>query len=337
MCAINRERIILLDVKMDNDGHRIAYVNFLSRLFDLERTGSCRRAIFSRLPVLVPMVEQSFGAYVLVALVRFFLGRRTVGFLFRPRPVIDGRALRLHFKYMALRLLKLLPKVQTLTILPFSVEPRLSEISDGWIFDPQLWDLEERQILSAVKIQGELGEQVVSAASGRIVCVALGRQDEAKGFDWFTSLYVDNRVLRGLMLFAFGGKVSDDLTASLSSFSAFGGFVCNRLISDEELLQLYACADLVWCAYSKNYDQASGILGRAVQLGIPVVVRRGSLIHKMCELEGIIHIPIGGEADRLDSLSELPGRESPAISFARTLRMRMASLDRLNMALGFRL
>src|ERR1700685_4165033 len=37
-------------------------------------------------------------------------------------------------------------------------------------------------------------------------------------------------------------------------------------------------ADLVWSCYAPDYNQSSGIHGRAVQLGIPVVVRRGSYI-----------------------------------------------------------
>jgi hypothetical protein len=76
-----------------------------------------------------------------------------------------------------------------------------------------------------------------------------------------------------------------------------GGYACDRFISNEELFDLYACADLIWCCYAADYDQASGVFGRAIQLGIPVVVREGALIHKFCLAQGLPCVAIREAAD----------------------------------------
>ena len=134
------------------------------------------------------------------------------------------------------------------------------------------------------------------------------------------------------MVFAFGGKVSNDLQSELASFVEAGGFACNRFVTDSELLDLYASADLIWCAYGAGYDQASGILGRAAQLGIPVAVRRGSLSQRMCEQERIRHVAID-ESDDGSALASPPPRESSTTTAARTQRMRAESLRNLYAAL----
>lgn len=328
--------ITLLDIGMVEDGHRASYVSFLSSLFPLERMGFCRRAVFSRRPVLVPMVEESFLIYAATAVIRSLMGRSTAGLLFRPLPALYGNGVRLKAKYLVLALLRRFPRVTTLTILPFEVEPRFAEIADDWIHDPQLWDLEEQKRQSAPPSTPGLLNQLHASAGGRPVCMAIGRQDRSKGFDWFCRLFAENLRLRESMLFAFGGKVSQDLAGSLESFTRSGGFGCNRFVSDDELMQLYAGADLVWCAYDASYDQASGIFGRAVQLGIPVVVRKGALIHRQCLREGIPCVAIGTADHDWESLSHIPPREPRAVVLARTRRMRDESLQTLHKALDLR-
>lgn len=325
--------ITVLDINMADDGHRGPYIAMLSTLFDLERKRLSAASLFSRRPVLVPLVEDSLAVYAITCFLRSILGKRTVGFLFRPKPALDSSSLRLRTKYLVLRILRLLPRVQTLTIVPFSVESRLSEIADGWIHDPQLWDL-DAQAAPAHSAQSELAMEVGSVAGGRHVCMALGRQDKSKGYDWFTDLHRGCPGLRESVLFAFGGKVSSELCNQAKEFRDGGGFACDRFVTEEELSALYACSSLIWCAYSPEYDQASGIFGRAVQLGIPVVVRSGSLIERMCKVERISHISIKKE-DGCEVFATPPIREPRSVTFARTQRMRYESQRRLNSALGF--
>jgi hypothetical protein len=278
-------------------------------------------------------LEGSFGLYCLAASVRSFMARRTVGLLLRPGPAVTGKTLRLRLKRFLLKQLRRAPRVETLTILPFSVDLRFAEIADGWIHDPQLWDLSEEERRRTEEAQGTLSKQIRAVAGGRRVVLALGRQDESKGFDWFADLYAKSANLRRSMLFACGGQVHPKVAAHLSAFIAAGGFACNRFVTDDELLELYGAADLIWCAYAPSYDQASGILGRAAQLGIPAVVRRGSLIHRMCEIEEISYVAIDQTTD-WQQLISAPAHEDTAKTTARVRRMSVESLQRLREALG---
>jgi len=316
------------------DGHRGAYVDTLCAHFDCRVSGLDVSALLGRDPVLVPMIEESFGRYAGVCLVRALLARRTVGLLFRPLPAIEGQTVRLRFKRAMLRVLRRLPGVHTLTILPFAVDPRFAEIASGWIHDLQLWDL-QREEAGGIRIEtGELAAAIRRQAGGRLVCAAIGRQDKAKGFDLFVRAWLDDAATRKALLFAFGGKVDAACATDAEAFAAAHGFAANRIVSDAELLELYAAADLVWAAYDPDYDQASGIVGRALQLGIPVVVRSGSLIERMCRIERHPHISLAANAGTVKP-QDLPARLAPAEAANRAARHKAESIERLRSALGF--
>lgn len=313
------------------EGHRGSYLSLLCRLLNGARTQRLWEMLFTAKPLFLLSIEASaFPLYCFVAPLRALLGRRTVGLLMRPYPAITGTSIRLHLKRILLKQLRRLPRIQTLTILPFSVEPRFADIADSWIHDPQLWDLPPEERTQSV---GCLCTDIRTAAKGRPVCCAVGRQDRGKGFDWFANLYAEHSALRDAMLFAFAGKVATDSESCLPAFESSGGFACNRFITDAELIDLYAAADLIWCAYAPDYDQASGILGRAAQLGIPVVVRRDSLSHRICRSEKLAHIAIEPATD-WQALNDQPPREASQQVLARHQRMRDQSLQRLRDALG---
>ena len=324
--------ICVLDLSMSDDGHRGNYMAFLNRLYTAERVPFGWCAALTWHPVLVPMIEESFWKYVVICLLRGLLGRRTVGFLFRPRPALEGRDWRLRAKRWVLRALRRLPTTRTLTILPFSVEPGFATIADDWIYDFEMWDLigDERIVPGA---PGPLGTDLLEAAHGRLVCSTIGRQDPSKGFDRFAELYLSSPPLRAAMLFACGGKVDPAMADRAEAFAGTGGFIRARFITDAELLDFYACADLIWCVYAPDYDQASGILGRAMQLGLPVVVRRDSLIHRLCVIEGVAHVALDDATDPAEFIA-MAGHKDPTKGAARALSHRGESLRRLSDALG---
>ena len=231
-----------------------------------------------------------------------------------------------------MRALRRLSTTRTLTILPFSVEPGFATIADDWIHDFETWDLTGDDRLASRPL-GPLGAEIIEAAQGRKVCCTIGRQDASKGFDQFSHLYLSSPRLREAMLFASGGKVAPELAEDATAFGAAGGFARPRFITDDELLDLYACADLIWCVYAPNYDQASGILGRAMQLGIPVVVRKGSLIQRLCAIEGVAHIALDETTDPAEFML-IAGPRDSARAAERAHAHRQESLRRLSDAVG---
>lgn len=318
------------------NGHRRSVLSQFGQLFPCLRLSRPLALIRSEKPVLFLMIEEAFGLYVWVCLVRALIGRRTAGLLLRPLPALAAQTPRTFSKYLALRLLRRVKHVSTLAILPFAIEPGIAAIADDWIDDPQLWDLGEQEwnwFRSARSHEnGPIALAIRRLAAGRRALCAIGRQDKAKGFDQFADLYADEYRLRDVMLFASGGKIAPDMAGKAAAFTEAGGYALPAELSDHQLVQFYAASDLVWCAYAAEYDQASGILGRAVQFGIPVIVRDGSLIHRQCLVEGLAHSAVGPEnaAERLLANTPLP-RQSWAPD-AETRRQR--SLARLCNALG---
>lgn len=324
--------ILLVDFDGGSDGHRGQYNAMLALLFHARHAPFGWAMLRARQPVLVPQIEHAPGRFLLTCVVRGLTGRRTVGFLLRPLPALDGRTLRLQLKRWMLRLLRLVPQAHILTIVPFAAEPRFRTIATGWIHDLQNWDF---ALGSAVdhKETARTSDALRTAAKDRALCCALGGQSREKGFDRFAGLWCGSEALRTRYLFAFGGKCSPDVQDAAQRFAASGGHATDRFISDPELFGYYAAADLVWCAYDPSYDQASGVLGRAMQTGVPVVVRRGSMVERICQLAAHPHVTLDGSQDA-DMLENPPVRIDAAKAQARAREQGKESLATLAAALG---
>lgn len=296
-------------------GRRDACLRSVERLFGARPAG-VRDVLFSRAPVFFPVVEEAFLFYVLASLFRAATGRRTAGVLFHPLPVVTSRHPVEGMKRALLRLLAGVRGVRTLTVLPFSIAPGLAAIATGWIYDFRFWDLtdEEREEVETLRALRRL--------NGRLVLSALGAQCRRRGFDLFAATYARFAGLRDRFQFISCGRIAPALAGHAAAFSEAGGVAVNREISEAELLGSYAASDAVWCLYPSPCDQALDIVGRAAQLGIPVVVERDSVIHRLCVMELIPHVAATAEevADRL--AAALPPRDDAQ---GRTMAARFAA------------
>ena len=279
------------------DGHRAAYIDFSSKLLGGART-DVRRMMFSSEPVLFLMIEEFFSLYVFIAIWRAVFGWNTVGLLFRPKPALYGKTIRLKIKKSVLIFLKKIKFAKTLSIVPASLDENINKISSGWIYDFQLWDVADKNKLpSAVEASQNLSNSVdvvrdvLQRADGRKIIIAIGRQNFIKGFDLFAKICASGD-WGSKYFFVSGGRIDEECLDFKSQMERSGGYVIDRFISDEELNALYSVASLVWCVYSENYDQASGVLGRAVQFGVPVLVRSKSYSHRFCQEEGVAHLAL---------------------------------------------
>lgn len=265
-------------VSYSTAGHRQAYIDQFSGMVagwggEARVVDNWRAATSAPDPVLFLMIEESLLGYSLASLIRCIRGRRTVGLLFRGGEAARGGDFRLLAKRMVLSGLRRLPHVTTLSIIPFHAEPRLATLADNWIDDPQLWDLEDFATPAT-----SLSESIVALAAGRRIVVSLGAQNASKGLPFFAATWCEQPKLRERQLFVAAGKVSPDSVDAAAALSSAGGVVVNRFLTDVELASLYGVADVVWAVYRPEYDQASGIFGRAVQYGRPVILRRGSAV-----------------------------------------------------------
>jgi hypothetical protein len=288
------------------------------------------------------MIEDSFFLYVLVCLLRSMVGRRTVGLLFRLKPAVEGKGLRLLIKRNVLRCLVELHSVHTLSIVPTSLIPGSDAYVDSWVYDFQLWDVSREEMnlfncFASCQFEGEeearsLVKEIQSNAETRRIISAIGVQNEAKGFDLFSDIYENSLDIQREWCFVSGGKVHSNLKEKSELFDQAGGFLVDRFVSKVELIALYAVSDVVWCRYAEKYDQASGILGRAIQFGIPVVVRYGSLSHRFCEMLDVDYVADDATGD-IHILLGSAGQKDLDKGRALTDRFRSVSLVRLSTAL----
>lgn len=322
-------------------GHRKDYLNFVTARFGGRRVNASE-ALWWKDAVLFLMIEENFALYCVTALWRSLLGRRTVGLLFRPIPAVEGTSWRLRSKRFLLRGLRVLPQVKTLSIVPAALYPKILNIADDWIHDFQLWDIseEDRRKFSDQHFNNEkyadaqaILKTAKQYANGRPIVVALGAQNRAKG----TVILANSMdtILNAGWAVVVAGRFSDNEDVTRERIIDKGGLVIDRFLSNDEILALYATANAVWCLYDPAYNQASGILGRAVQLGVSPIVRNGSLSAALCEYEGIHHgASAGGDELTLILSNLLENIVQNKNSIELTTRIKEQNTDKLRRALN---
>ncbi|WP_421729114.1 hypothetical protein [Brevundimonas sp.] len=266
----------VLLVSHSRDGHREAYIHQFQALLH-EAGYSCRvvdtwkATLDFAGPACFLMIEENFFGYAIAAIVRALQGRRTAGLLFRGREAAEGQSLKLRNKAFLLCVMKSLTPVTTMSIVSFSVLPSIARVADDWIDDPQLWDIEDLSTPPS-----PLSADLVDLAAGRNILVALGAQNREKGFDILARTWLEKPEIRSRWLFVAAGKVAPSAWDIANAFAEAGGGLVDRYVSDDELRSLYGAATVIWALYAPDYDQASGIFGRAVQYEKPVLLREGS-------------------------------------------------------------
>jgi len=326
--GVDTDSAILL-VSEGRDGHRGAYIDLFARIFD---NAGAQAYVAPRMlrtmlraPVLFDlMLEEAPGMFALTATMRSVMGRPSVALAFRVREAATGRTLRLRAKRLGLAALRRMPYVSVLSIVPADVQPEIAPFVRDWIDDPQCWDVDVDRPIAATP----LSRTVLTHARSRAVVVALGGQNEEKGFDRFVSSWIADPTLAQRYLFVAAGRVAAASKDDAERFRAAGGLLFDTLISDADLFALYDAADVVWCCYAAQYDQASGIFGRALQFGRPVVVRENAIVERIARREGLPHLSLADGAPAqvrdLDALRAQASRSARGIGVA--LRHRAAGV-----------
>lgn len=257
----------LFEVALKEIGITLQWVSDPSQA--MQRDSPLFYSMFDRTP------RQTLGA-AWHTILRSLRGQRTVGLFFRPESCFLSGPKYL-IRRLLFRLVSGLPNTHLLSLLPFPVAPRLSFVATNWIYDPQLWDLPYLGVPEKAPSE-KIDRLLFEKAQGRRIIVSLGGQNRIKGFDAFASLWSASPEIRKTHLFLAAGKVAEMSRASADRFLADGGLLLDEHIEDTTLFHLYGKAHAVWTCYAPDYDQSSGIFGRAVQLGVPTVVRQGSFL-----------------------------------------------------------
>lgn len=288
-------------------GHRKAYQDLLVALtnFDPVLAPVSRQNLKTLLKpesVLFATVGGDFRRYFWVGVLRALLGKTSCTlFLGAMALRKNNNPAPSYFDRLLSKVWKALPKQQTLAILPYKVEPSLSEVTNDYIYDPQMWDMwlgdqpEECPSTS-------LSEAVLEESKGRKIIIFIGKGAKRKSFPELVQFAKANQ--ERLFVVA-AGKIMEECTTDAEELCSFGMRVENRYITDEELLSLYGIADYAWCFYSPEYDQASGIYGRAAQLGVIPVMRRGAIIERLSQELNIPYLSFSIENFKHNDKSKL--------------------------------
>jgi hypothetical protein len=290
-----RDSVILVSPSLD--GHRREFVSLFERELSasglkVETTDSWKKAASSQKAAFFLMIEDAPSGFAFSAFTRGLQGRKTLGLLFRAAECATPKSIRTRIKNIVMRVLRVTPNCSVFTIQPVPIVPKLGLVSNGWIYDPQLWDLKENELVAS---SSPISNSVVAEAAGRKIIIALGAQNHLKGFDKFVAIWNSSATIREQFLFVVAGRISEKDKEIAAQFMAGGGVCADRFISDEELRSLYSVADAIWAAYAPVYDQSSGIFGRAVQFGVPSIIRRDSYSHKLSTHLGVPVIVIDAE------------------------------------------
>lgn len=269
-------------------GHRGPYVSLFA-----EKLGFCglisrpslavMRRLIAAPRLLLATFEESLPMFSVVLAARAVLRRPTAGIFLSPHRCFVKSELKCRLKKLAFMAYKRVPGLTLLTITPFSLEPRFAEVANVGAHDPQYWDMHDGEHIVFPKATA-FSDEILKQAHGRAIVCLPGSLNSEKGFPFLAELLQADPSLSDKTLVVAAGKVQANAREASRLFVANGGLLFDRRIEDDELESLYRIANAVWCCYEPGYDQASGIFGRAMQFGIPVIVRSGSLIERFAAL-----------------------------------------------------
>jgi glycosyltransferase involved in cell wall biosynthesis len=288
----------------NDDGHRREYADFTQKYLHGTRV-SLRDGTLRRDPLLFLMVEDDFFKFFIVSVVRSLFGLKTSGLTFRAHYCIGSHSPKHIVKFAMMKFLNFFRYTNTISIIPFEIEPRLKGLCRSSLYDFQFWDLSYCISNANAEEIEHFYSKFLSVSAGKILVSAIGKQNKDKGVDSFIKLYNENENIRSKFCFLIAGKITDVEEAELDEFVRNGGIAINRYVSDEEIFAVYKASGFIWCAYSPSYDQSSGVLGRALQFGKTPIVRSNSVAERICNYNNIISIQsdnfskidlVGGEA-----------------------------------------
>lgn len=315
-----------------DSGHRAEYQALFMLIFGFEPSqgpisGAVRRQLINANQLLFATIDDDLRGYFFVALFRSFSGRKTVGVYLRPQSCL-AKGLKPFIKVTLFRLLRCLPKITTLSSIPFDLLDGQQKIVSGWLHDPQLWDIVD----ASEHPDPTTTDTVRTLSEGRKVLAFLGHISTVKGFSLLAAMIMHRPSLAQQYCIIVAGPLESECREQVNQLTQFGVTVWPRRLEEAEMAAIYAEADLIWACYNPSYDQASGIFGRAIQRHRMVVVRQGATITKYADILG--HPYIALPYDPIMAAEKLAGANIVSVDRTEILEdWRMQSIAKIRSAL----
>ncbi len=280
----------------DTTGHRGSYLATLSDAFGLSiESGRIGIERFVRLVtsdrLLFATLDDDPPAFVTIALLRCLLRKRTAALFIRPQTCFNSGKLKYFAKRKLYQALRRVPGLTIATIIPFSFDLRYGSIATVGLADPQFWDLYKHGASISLR-KSKLADEIVKVAAGRSICIQIGRQDPDKGLEFLAQTLLRFPSIADSTLVVCAGEISPSGRNASAAIADCGGLTVDRFLTDAEIESLYSIAKYVWACYKPDRDQASGVFGRALQLGVAAIVRSGSLAHAVAVSTPAPHVAV---------------------------------------------
>ncbi len=224
--------------------------------------------------LLFATLDDGIITFLVVALIRMLIGKKTAGIMLRPHSCNRTGTLAERVKYWMFRGLSKSPRVSIISIVPYSSNAQIKAVTTHWVHDPQLWDYANLQR----NPDPDLYRAIMENADLRKTLAFVGSVTSIKGISFLAEIVqMDPGILSEIHL-VIAGKVAPEALEPVELLREAGAQIFDRFVSVQELEAVYDASDMIWCCYRPDYDQASGIFGRAVQFGRCPVVRESSMI-----------------------------------------------------------
>lgn len=273
----------------DSGGHRREYAELLSKHFKLTKLvgqvnpRSLSKLVFSD-QVLFASIDDNIKLFFIVGLLRILFLKKTVGLFLRPHSCFFKTSLKSIIKRYLFTIFCYLPLISVITILPFKIYPHYRKIAKYSVLDPQIWDkFESIQSVYGLDQTLDIVKQIQDFAAGRKLISFIGTSGLNKGLKFILDVVSSTAWDSCKLCFVVAGIVPNESRGCCRALEMRGVLILDRFIDDKEIDILYFLSDSIWACYRPDYDQASGILGRALQFGKPAIVRDKSVAMQLSQ------------------------------------------------------
>lgn len=273
-----------LYVLFGRGGHRQHWADVLQQRFSISveiwinKTWFLRALAADRLYLLT--IDERPILSLLLAASRSLLFKRTFLFYLGLNRGLNSPGLKWKIKRFLFKSLKMQHLINIVSICPEGVDYMADKLSHISVVDLNFIDLEEHELPNQ--------KRHVSSQNKRILS-SFGLQTPRRGSDLLMSVFNGSAEIRSHYVFEING-VAQGISHELQErFLDVGGIIQSRWLEDDELLSKLVSSDVVWCMFSPDYDQSSGVFGHAAQLGVKSLIRSNSYLEK---LANTISIPV---------------------------------------------
>lgn len=249
-------------------GHIEAYKKFYLKLFEqigyipIEKK-SVGKYLWKN-DIFFPSVETSIKEFTLCTFLGIFNRRIVSGiYIFRPAR-FGGLTLKKIPSILMILYFFIIRCISNAKVISIVSSEKAGWRAPGFsdfLEDPQLWDMYN-------------GRRNSSLLPSDIILFA-GHASLNKGFPVFLEV---TKIAKKMECRIVGEIQNEVRHLDLSTVSKYS---CLLYVSETDLINAIENAKFIWCVYSENYDQSSGIFGRAIQLGRIPIVRKGSYLEML--------------------------------------------------------